>query len=85
MIRRIDWWNVVIAILVGCAVFLVIGLVVFLVGFVTTDRSPDVRNEQNVSVWHVDGKNVTCFIWDGDSFNGGVDCIPDWQLSPPTN
>lgn len=33
-----------------------------------------------ISVWHVDDKNVTCFMLQGE-----LDCIPDWQLSQPTD
>ena len=85
MIGRIDWINVVVVVLIGCGVLLLIVLGVLLFNLMTSisNIDTDSQNEQAISVRHVDDEAVTCFIWDGDSFNGGLDCIPDWQLAPP--
>lgn len=86
MTQKIDWEKVVTNLLITGAIvvfFLLVIFVIYIVGNVTSIPDTDTRNERNISVWHVDEKNVTCFIWRGEAFNGGVDCIPDWQLSQP--
>lgn len=39
---------------------------------------PKPGDGRHVSVFHDDGKGVTCWLYGGT--NGGISCIPDWML-----
>ena len=67
-------------------IVLIIILTILLVGCEADgeiERVADMGLLGKVKVVHDSVNNVTCWV-NKSGYAGGIDCIPDWQLMPPT-
>jgi hypothetical protein len=57
-------------------------LLLSIIAMLLVGCNPGEKVDSNISVWHDDERNVTCWIWYG-AIDGasGISCLPDSQIA----